>query len=274
MALVGYSEFSFGYAFTENMIRSAALTPIGAPVFPNLVQEAVLGYDVRIDLPGVPLFFQYKLPAIMTTTRAIEIKKYNLPLHPPFFRIQLMRRDHSDQHSHLIDLENNYPNRVYYASSCCQNNWQFNAAYNAANVYKNAALFSPQDIGPLPDDLVHTISYTEHSVDAYFRSEPKLISKKTFSEISKGLEDQFHQQRFSNLREVAKEIRDKVRTAVPASIRSSEGAIDQRIRSTVSPIVGPADFAEKRETIHDLLVGREMARVGLSLDLVVAQPKS
>ena len=61
---LGYSEFSFGYAFTENLIRSSPLSPSGAPVFPNLVQEADLGYDVRIDLPGLPWFFQYNLPAV------------------------------------------------------------------------------------------------------------------------------------------------------------------------------------------------------------------
>jgi len=37
---LGYSEFSFGYAFTENLIRSSPKAPNGAPVFPNLVQEA------------------------------------------------------------------------------------------------------------------------------------------------------------------------------------------------------------------------------------------
>jgi hypothetical protein len=61
---IGYTEFSFGYAFTENLIRSSATGPKKAPVFPNLMQEAHKGYDVRIDLPGVPLFFQYKLPEL------------------------------------------------------------------------------------------------------------------------------------------------------------------------------------------------------------------
>jgi hypothetical protein len=62
---LGYTEFSFGYAFTENLIRSSATGPKTAPIFPNLVQEAQKGFDVRIDLPGLPLFFQYKLPELM-----------------------------------------------------------------------------------------------------------------------------------------------------------------------------------------------------------------
>ncbi len=47
----GYTEFSFGYAFTESLIRGSATAPSGTPVFPNLVQEASLGYDVRSTSP-------------------------------------------------------------------------------------------------------------------------------------------------------------------------------------------------------------------------------
>ena len=52
-----YSEFSFGYAFTENLIRSSATGPSTAPRFPSLVEEGGLGYDVEIDDGGVPVFF-------------------------------------------------------------------------------------------------------------------------------------------------------------------------------------------------------------------------
>jgi hypothetical protein len=100
---LGYSEFSFGYAFTENLIRSSSAAPAGAPMFPNLVQEAQLGYDVRIDRPGAPMFFQYKLPALMARNTAFEISKYKIPgLAAPFFRMPLMRRDLSKQHERLI----------------------------------------------------------------------------------------------------------------------------------------------------------------------------
>lgn len=70
---VGYTEFSFGYAFTENLIRGSATALTGAPVFPTLVQEAILGYDGQISFPAAPLFFQYKLPELMTRASASEI---------------------------------------------------------------------------------------------------------------------------------------------------------------------------------------------------------
>jgi hypothetical protein len=134
---LGYSEFSFGYAFTENLIPSSPVSPSGAPVFPNLIQEAQLGYDVHINLPGLPLFFQYKLPESMTPSNAGEISKHHLPnLAVPFFRMLLMRRDLSRQHQKLIDLEQKFPGTVLYASPCMHNLSQFNLAYKAARVHE------------------------------------------------------------------------------------------------------------------------------------------
>jgi hypothetical protein len=87
---VGYTEFSYGYAFTENLIRSSPTAPIGAPVFPNLVQEGTSGFDIRINFPGVPLFLQYKLPELMRRGTAFEMAKWHCPgLNLPFFRIAL-----------------------------------------------------------------------------------------------------------------------------------------------------------------------------------------
>jgi len=139
---VGYTEFSFGYAFTENLIRGSATAPVGAPVFPNLVQEATLGYDVRIDFPAVPLFFQYKLPELMTRARAFEIASgLCLGLTLDFFRTALMRRDVSDQHRRLLAWERRYPGQVYYAAPCLRDCPAFNTAYNTASVASASILF-------------------------------------------------------------------------------------------------------------------------------------
>ena len=114
---VGYTEFSFGYAFTENLIRSSLTAPIGAPVFPNLVQEGQSGFDIRINFPGAPLFFQYKLPELIQRRNASEIATWHCHgLSVPFFRIAMMRRDISRQHQLLIQLESLYPSNVFYAA--------------------------------------------------------------------------------------------------------------------------------------------------------------
>lgn len=202
---VGYTEFSFGYAFTENLIRRSATAPAGAPVFPNLVQEATLGYDVRIDFPAVPLFLQYKLPELMTRASAFEIANSLCPgLTLEFFRIALMRRDVSDQHRHLIDWETRYPGQVFYAAPCLRDCPAFNNAYNAASVASRSVLFSPAQIGPLPDDKVHTIAYKPGLSYGYFCSEPRQIEAETFEGLTARLSQKFKDKNVRDFRATAR----------------------------------------------------------------------
>jgi uncharacterized protein Usg len=90
---VGYAEFSFGYAFTENLVRASATAPAGAPVFPNLVQEAHLGYDVCIDFPAVPLFFEPVRKQLESMLHQVAQKArrmvHRLPPQPPLIGIRL-----------------------------------------------------------------------------------------------------------------------------------------------------------------------------------------
>ncbi|MER8708461.1 hypothetical protein NKH49_23335 [Mesorhizobium sp. M1088] len=157
---VGYTEFSFGYAFTENLIRSSSAAPVGAPVFPNLIQEGHSGFDIRINF-GVPLFFQYKLPELMKRGTAFEIASGHCPgLSIPFFRIAMMRRDVSRQHELLLRLEARYPSNVFYAAPCIANISDFDRSYNGATVARQSIFVSPGDIGPLPDDKAHSLAQT------------------------------------------------------------------------------------------------------------------
>ena len=173
---LNYTEFSFGYAFTENLIRSAAQCPSTAPVFPNLVQEARLGYDVNVELSGSLLFLQYKLPKLMVRESASEISNYHLPgIFTPFFRMSLMRRDQSDQHKLLIELEREPPNSVYYASPVLENVSQLNNAYAKTSVHMESVFFSPREIGLLPDDNKHTVVYRKGLQYAWFCSDPQEI---------------------------------------------------------------------------------------------------
>lgn len=272
---IGYTEFSFGYAFTENLIRSASARPRSAPVFPNLIQEARLGYDVRIDFPGCPLFFQYKLPKLMVRNTAAEISQHVLAgIHIKFFRMPLMRRDLSHQHQLLIDWEKRFPDAVYYATPGMEDITSFNAAYNAAQVHSQSVFFSPTDIGPLPDDREHVIAYRNGLTYAWLCSEPREIpafSLKDIEEKAKGL---FDQQRFRTLEAAAKIVRQEVLSLVSPQLRTSEDAMRQRIRARRVSLADLPDIDERtREVAEELLVSRELARVGLGLELLVAQPR-
>lgn len=72
-----FSEFSYGYCLTEDLIVGQGMPITAAPVFPSLIEEGQpgIGYDVRFDLPGVPLFLQFKLVDQMVRGTANEAKK-------------------------------------------------------------------------------------------------------------------------------------------------------------------------------------------------------
>jgi hypothetical protein len=271
---VGYTEFSFGYAFTENLIRSAPARPSGAPVFPNLNQEAQLGYDVRINFPASPLFFQYKLSELMVRTSAAEISQYGLPgISVPFFRMPLMRRDLSEQHKLLIQLEGKFPGVVYYAAPGLEDNDAFNDAYNAAEVHLQSVFFSPTDIGPLPDDKQHAVAYGNGLAQAWLCSEPREISVFRFDVVEANATSLLHERRLRTLEDTAAEIRQALLRLTSAEVRASEGAIRQRIQVRVGALgLAPAVDVRARAVAVELLVSREIARVGLSLDMIIVQP--
>ena len=270
---LGYTEFSFGYAFTENLIRSSAAGPKTAPVFPNLSQEAYLGYDVNIDLPGRPLFFQYKLPEIMTRDTAREIATYGLPrLTTPFFRMPLMPSGLSKQHELLMKLEKKYPKAVFYASPKMQNGRAFNGAYAKAEVHRKSVLFSPNDIGPLPDPKAHSIAYRDGLAQAWLCSEPKEVAATSFEGLEHGILADFEQTRFHSLRAAGPEVRELMRSIVSAPMREAEASIAEQVRAR-RLTDAPTAAQPLEQPIEDILVAREMARIDLGVELMLAQPR-
>ena len=271
---LGYTEFSFGYAFTENLIRSTPISPSGAPVFPNLVQEGRLGYDVRIDLPSQPLYFQYKLPEILTRDTAREIAALSLRgIRTNFFRMSLMRRHHSRQHQLLINLESTSPRSVYYAAPLMENVCCFNAAYTRAEVHKRTIFFSPQDIRPLPDDKQHVIAYRGDLSYGWFLCEPMEIPAFWFGEIVERVSRGFDEPRYRTLAKAAESIRSNVLRFLPPRFQDAEPAIRKRIRETRAMVPDGRDRSRSEwEVVEDLLFSQEIARVALGIDLVIAQP--
>jgi hypothetical protein len=185
-----------------------------------------------------------------------------------------MRRDLSDQHQLLIDWETRYPGKVFYAAPCMESLHHFNSAYSSAVVHRSSMFFSPSDIGPLPDDKAHIVAYRADLSFGYFCSEPKEVAAWTFEKIAVELRGSFEAQKYSSLKKVADELRGQVLEMVPSDLREAEDAIRQRVRARRA---GPVDQGEGRlpavqDVAEEILVAREIARVGLGLDLLIAQP--
>ena len=66
-----FSEFSFGYAVTEELLARQFLShPISPPQFPTLRQEKHFGYDVKIPLLSSWVYIQFKLCEVLVLKTA------------------------------------------------------------------------------------------------------------------------------------------------------------------------------------------------------------
>ena len=149
------SEFSYGFALTQELVALAGKRLRAAPIFPSLIEEGKAGggYDVNLDIPGFPMFLQFKRSDCMVSSRAKEIQQgHNFNL--PFYRFKITERSRSDQHDLLLALDSG-KNQVFYAAPRFHTVMELNAAYLAAKVSRRSLYIRPRDIGRLDDNAHH-----------------------------------------------------------------------------------------------------------------------
>lgn len=178
------SEFSYGYALTEELIHWHGTELTAAPLFPSLYQEGQQGggYDLMLERPGIPLFLQFKLSDCMVRNTTREVK--NGIFSAPYYRMHIRPARHSQQHEMLLDLENN-GNEVYYCAPAFHSPEELNNAYLNHQVRDRSLWLRPSIIGPLPDDRDHHVAFQIPGIH-HFLSEPrKLDTEGNFSEFAR-----------------------------------------------------------------------------------------
>ena len=270
---LGYSEFSFGYAFTENLVRSSAKGPATAPRFPNLQEEAQLGFDVEVDVGGAPLFLQYKLPEPMVRSTAAEIKNHKLHGHGlsvPFLRMAVTRRNASQQHELLVGMAQKDPGSVFYAMPRLESRQAFNSAYAALAVHRRSVLFSPAEIGLLPDDEQHTVAYDLGSRRAWFCSEPRPVEAREIGSIL-AERGRAAMEAEGGLAAVARAVSDRIQDARGGELEEVARVARERARGRREAAADTRWSEAVEEAVEELVVARELARVGLGVEFLVAQ---
>jgi hypothetical protein len=94
----------------------------------------------------------------------------------------------------------------------------------------------------------------------------------TYEDLARDTRGLFEQDRFRDLRHISPELRSSIRELASASMRNMENLIQQRVQTRRE--AGPTEHTEERHVIDDVLVAREMARIDLGVDLMLAQPRS
>ena len=165
-----FSEFSYGYAVTEELVSAHKAKVIAAPLFPSLYDEGKAGggYDVKIPLAGKPVFLQFKLSDQLERSNSKEYKSGLLGL--PYYRMHIRPTKHSDQHNLLLDLEVS-GETVFYIAPEFHLPAELNSFYLSGSVVANSAAFSPLAIGAMPDDDEHYLVFERGTSLGYRCSE-------------------------------------------------------------------------------------------------------
>jgi hypothetical protein len=164
-----FTEFSYGFAVTHELILQNSGNVVAAPEFPSLIREGQAGggYDVRLNF-GTFVFLQFKLSEFMYGRRA----RYRTLIGLPYYKFWITPRWQSQQHRMLVDL-GNAGQQVYYAAPIFHLQTDFNTEFQGNTVVNRSAFINPVEIGYLADDDEHCIVF--NNTEAYFCSEPQKV---------------------------------------------------------------------------------------------------
>ena len=165
----GFSEFTYGFALTNELLSMCP--PLSVPIFPSLIEEGRgAGYDVRMDLPGKPLFIQFKLSRLIRGRRAVEFQDNEF--YAPFYRMAFRSRFRSRQHDLLMDLEQQNGGGVYYIAPAFHMLAQLNNYFEARTIAINSRSVRPSEVNVPDDRQEHWLSFQRaQGGDAYVHSE-------------------------------------------------------------------------------------------------------
>ena len=164
--------------------------------------------------------------------------------------------------------------RDEYATPAMHDIAGFNAAYQAAAVPRESFLFSPREIGPLPDSLPHSVAYREGLDYGWFCSKmPREVRAVRFESIERSLTDLLSDEGHPPLSAAIESARDALVSLLPRRLGISVDAIRNRVRARGAALADPGQADRGAiEVIEELLVVQELARMGLGVELLVAQP--
>lgn len=165
-----FSEFTFGYSLTENLIHHTLTGVRGLPIFPSLKDEGRtgVGYDVKIPRYSKPLFLQFKLPQVVERHRS---SAWGHNLTPLYYRMHLMRSSDSSQHRSLLRLARKGKD-VFYVAPEFHSRKILTAHHSQGRVPQHSAFFDPRDIGNLSDEP-HHVAYKTGAATAWACSDPR-----------------------------------------------------------------------------------------------------
>ena len=188
MADLGISEFTFGYAFISEQIRKRWGNVVSVPIFPSLIKERGLGYDVELPLKGKTCYYQFKTSELLKSANSKFIRDGTYT--GEYYRIKLHKMFNNNQHRMLWKLSQKEKN-TYYVAPECSNLKVFNDAFLNGKVTDYSRLIPLKNCNNYADSdsNQHYITYQEGNPAFYQHSE---VSEKKESILGKNIGDLYN----------------------------------------------------------------------------------
>ena len=216
-----FSELSYAFALTENLVNALGLPMLSAPSFPSTAAEGKkgAGHDLKLSYPGMSLFLQFKLSHCMSYGSAKEFKSGKFQQlvggkKEPVYRMYLHPLSKSRQTSLMLKLEKRH-GLVYYVAPLFHLPDDLSKYYFKREVALQSRFLRPSVIKKMPDQLEHFVSFRDVGKSWRFSDAPEeLVSVETQEQVIAQLRQRI-QQRVS-----VQEIIDK-------SLEAMLGAIEE-----------------------------------------------
>lgn len=192
-----FTELSYSFAFTENLMRMHS--PFGAvyPWFLFPFEETIFGPDMAMPLyhnGWNVCFFQFKRPELVNSKNKKTFIICNRKNLYTYFRIRLYKKYSYRQQRALAKLDkkmkkkkiNKIKRCVFYAAPEFVSYSDISKHFFSGNVVKHSALFSATEIKKakkLSNKTQHNIVYEANSRYGCLCSEPVKIKKQPLEEI-------------------------------------------------------------------------------------------
>ena len=231
MAIVGLSEFTFGFGFLYEQAAANWAGLKAAPILPSLQQEQDVGWDARLPLQGTDYYYQFKLSDYLSRGNAKHIRDNTYD--GPYYRFHLHKKNNNRQHQRLREHCADNP-LTYYVAPEFNDLADFNASFIAKELRERSRLIALTDCDDIADGEQHYVTFregqegfTQHSVrkrhehTSFGKDLPELYrrTEKEWTPIDKG----FAERLFEKTRAV---INRNLEREEPAFIRQELRLLD------------------------------------------------
>ena len=205
-----FSEFSFGFAFTNEYIRRNPGL-IAALELPSLIREAEKGADLKLAYRGHAKYFQFKLSAYMSRSNAMHWSFHNRS----HYRVRVSSKSRSGertQHRQLKRLAETTKHVLYIAPKF-HSETDFNNLFLRGRITDNSMWSPLRDLPWATDNEVHYLTFTGtqskldwhsevHGLEGHFTAEEhyEMVSERST------IDEQYFRQLRANLIAATNEI--------------------------------------------------------------------